>query len=207
VLAHVELRLAAGDALLVAGANGSGKTTLLRLLAGRLAASAGSVRLFGLDPQRHGGAVRRELSMVSHSLSLYPRLTGAETLALWLRLGGEEAAPARVADLLAAAGLAGHGGVEVGSYSAGMRKRLALVRVRVERPRLLLLDEPFSSLDAAGRAWLAGWLRELRGEGVGLILASHTLEQAATLCDQAVRLSDGQIAWRGPATSLAEAAG
>ncbi len=205
MLAHVDLHVEAGEALLVAGPNGSGKTTLLRLVAGCLEASAGSVRTFGLDPRRHGGVVRRELSMVSHHLSLYPRLTGAETLSLWLRLGGEEAAPTRVEELLVAAGLDGHGGVEVGAYSAGMRKRLALVRVRIERPRLLLLDEPFSSLDSSGRAWLAGCLRALRDEGVSLILASHALEQAALFCDQAVRLSEGQVAWRGPAASLVEA--
>lgn len=205
VLAHVDLELAAGRSLLVVGPNGSGKTTLLRLLAGGLEASAGSVRLFGLDPRRHRAAVRETLSMVSHHLSLYPRLTGAETLAVWLRLGGDAAGRERVDELLAEAGLADHGDVEVGSYSAGMRKRLALVRVRVESPRLLLLDEPFSALDTAGRAWLSTWLRGLLAEGVGLVVASHTLELAAALCDRAVRLEHGQVAWQGAAASLVEA--
>ena len=206
-LAHVDLELPAGGSLLLAGPNGSGKTTLLRLLAGRLEASAGTLRLFGLDPRRHRGTVRSGLSMVSHHLSLYPRLTAAETLALWLRLGGEPAPAERVRELLAEAGLEAHGDVEVGAYSAGMRKRLALVRVRIERPHLLLLDEPFSALDSAGRAWLAEWLAGLRREGVGLVLASHALEWSAPLCERAVRLAAGQVTWSGPAAALLEAGG
>lgn len=204
VLAHVDIEMASGGSLLLAGANGSGKTTLLRLLAGRLEASGGTVKLFGLDPRRHRATVRSRLSMVAHHLSLYPRLTAAETLALWLRLGGEGATTERVQGLLAEAGLEAHGDVEVGAYSAGMRKRLALVRVRIERPALLLLDEPFSALDAAGRHWLSTWLQRLTAEGVGLIVASHALEWAAPLCEDAVRLADGQVVWRGPAAALLE---
>lgn len=201
-LAHVDLELPAGASLLLAGANGSGKTTLLRLLSGRLEASAGSLRVFGLDPRRQRGTVRSGLSLVAHHLSLYPRLTAVETLALWLRLGGESASEGRVEELLGEAGLEEHGDVEVGGFSAGMRKRLALVRVRIEKPRLLLLDEPFSALDSAGRAWLAEWLRALHREGVGLVIASHALEWAAPLCQRAVRLSAGQVVWRGAASEL-----
>ncbi|MEZ5332313.1 MAG: ABC transporter ATP-binding protein [Thermoanaerobaculia bacterium] len=201
-LAHVDLEVPAGGSLLLAGANGSGKTTLLRLVSGRLESSAGTLRVFGLDPRRQRGTVRSGLSLVAHHLSLYPRLTAAETLALWLRLGGEEASRARVGELWVEAGLEEHGDVEVGGFSAGMRKRLALVRVRIETPRLLLLDEPFSALDAAGRAWLAQWLAGLHREGVGLVIASHALEWAAPLCQRAVRLTAGQVTWRGPAADL-----
>ncbi len=202
-LAHVDLEVEAGEALLVAGPNGSGKTTLLRLLVGLLAPSAGRLRVFGLDPVRERMTVRARATLLSHDLWLYPRLTAGETLRLWRALDGPSATEDGVEERLAAAGLAGCERLEVGAFSAGMRKRLALARSRLERPQLLLLDEPFAALDSDGRALVASWLGELRREGVTVVIASHALELAAPLCDRAVRLDGGQIVWRGPAGEVA----
>ncbi len=202
-LAHVDLELREGEALLLTGPNGSGKTTLLRLLVGLLSPSHGSLRVFGLDPARERTAVRARTALLAHDLWLYPRLTAAETLRLWRRLGGESAGDEEIVGLLARVGLPEWESLPVGAFSAGMRKRLALARLRVERPRLLLLDEPFAALDADGKGLVAAWLATLRAERVTLIIASHALELAAPLCDRAVRLEGGQVVWRGAARDLA----
>ncbi len=189
--------------MLLTGPNGSGKTTLLRLLVGLLAPSHGMLRVFGLDPARERTAVRARAAFLAHDLWLYPRLTAAETLHLWQRLGGEPAVAEEVAALLGGVGLAESGSLPVGAFSAGMRKRLALARLRLERPRLLLLDEPFAALDAEGKALVVAWLAALRADGVTLIVASHALDLAAPLCDHALRLEAGQVTWRGAARDLA----
>jgi heme exporter protein A len=202
-LAHVDLEVREGEALLLAGPNGSGKTTLLRLLVGLLAPTHGSLRVFGLEPVRERMAVRARTALLAHDLWLYPRLTAGETLGLWRRLGGGTAGDEDVAGLLARVGLADAGVLPVGAFSAGMRKRLALARLRLERPRLLLLDEPFAALDAEGQESVSRWLIGLRSEGTTLVLASHALERAAPLCDRALRLEAGQVVWRGAASELA----
>ncbi|MGH9464691.1 MAG: heme ABC exporter ATP-binding protein CcmA [Thermoanaerobaculia bacterium] len=206
-LAHIDLEVQEGEALLLTGPNGSGKTTLLRLLVGLLAPSHGELRVFGLEPARERVSVRRRTAVLAHDLWLYPRLSAGETLRLWRRLGGERSATGdgerRVAELLAGVSLGESGSLPVGAFSAGMRKRLALARLRAERPRLLLLDEPFAALDAEGKALVAAWLAAQRAEGVTLIVASHALERAVPLCDRAVRLEAGQLVWRGAASELA----
>jgi len=201
-LAHVDLQVAPGEALLLAGPNGSGKTTLLRLIAGLHRPSRGELRVLGHHPQEERGECRRLLSLVSHAPYLYDRLTALETAQLWARLLGKPSDRLSLLTLLSEVGLRDHGDGLVGELSTGMRKRLALLRVRLEEPRVALLDEPFSALDADGRALIAGWIHGLRSRGAAVIVASHALELAVRVCDRAVLLRQGQVAWRGPASEL-----
>jgi len=83
-----------------------------------------------------------------------------------------------------------------------MRKRLTLLRTRIENPDLILLDEPFSALDPAGQEMVAGWLTELAAAGKTLVMASHSLQRAKPLCQQAIVLDKGQVAWRGTASQV-----
>jgi heme ABC exporter ATP-binding subunit CcmA len=203
-LAHCDLEVAAGDTLLVAGANGSGKTTLLRLAAGLLRPTTGEVSVFGLEPRARRQACRRRLSLVSHHAFLYERLTAIESLRLWARILGGDRSDGALAALLEEVGLAERANDQVHTFSAGMRKRLTLARARLERPDLLLLDEPFAALDVPGQRLVEGWIRDSAARGVTVVLASHQLEQAATLCRRAIVLVRGQIEWEG---SAAEAPG
>ena len=187
----------------MAGANGSGKTTLLRLLAGLLRPTTGSIELFDLDPRTRRLACRRRLSLVSHHAFLYERLSALESLRLWARVLGRRRDDATLVGLLEEVGLAARRDSAVQTFSAGMRKRLSLARARLEAPDLLLLDEPFAALDAAGQRLVERWIAESVERGATVLLASHQLEQAAALCRRAVVLGRGQIEWEGPATEAA----
>lgn len=201
-LAHLDLAVPAGEVMLVAGPNGSGKTTLLRVLAGLHRPSLGKVRLFGLEPRRERLATRRLVSLVSHHAYLYDRMSALETVRLWARLLGQPAGDQELLLLLETVELADRRHHEVGGFSAGMRKRLALLRTRLEESRLVLLDEPFSALDVSGQHLVEEWIRDYRSRGVTVLIASHALERAAALCDSAVLLERGQKVWQGSADKV-----
>lgn len=196
-LAHVDLEVHAGEIVLLAGANGSGKTTLLRLIAGLYRPSRGNVAVCGVDPATRPQESRRLLSMVSHQSYLYPRLTALETARTWARLLGRPASTAVLRPLLEEVGLDTRRDSAVEGFSAGMKKRLAFLRIRLEAPRLVLLDEPFSALDAAGRRMVEGWIRGFRRDGVSVLMASHALGRAARVADRAILLERGQIRREG----------
>jgi len=208
-LAHVDLDVSAGASLLVAGANGSGKTTFLRLVAGLHRPTRGSLGVFGHDTVTDRLECRRSLTLISHAACLYDGLTPRETLRTWARLGngGRDGAGGQSEDmleeLLSEAELADRGDAFVAGFSAGMRKRLSLLRLRLEKPRLLLLDEPFSALDVEGRRLVEGWIRGFREQGGTVVIASHDLERTAPLCDSALVLERGQMAWAGSAEEVA----
>ncbi len=204
-VARVDLEAVPGEAVLLAGANGAGKTTLLRLAAGLYRPSHGELRVFGLDPTRDRLASRRRLTLVGHDSCLYPRLTPLETLEVWSRLGGRRDGRRRLEELLEEVSLTAARDRLVAGFSAGMKKRLSLLRARLEEPRLLLLDEPFAALDGAGQALVEDWIRDFRRRGRTVLLASHDRERSAALCDRAVLMDRGQIRWLGPAAELAAA--
>lgn len=201
-LAHVDLDVPPGEGLLVVGDNGSGKSTLLRLLAGLLLPTLGKVEIFGRSPQQPGSGARSQLSLIGHHGHLYEALTPFETLRFWNRLQGEPRSANELEELLAEAGLAADRDTRVSGFSAGMRKRLSIARLHLERPRLALLDEPFSALDQTGRGWLLGTLAALRQAGTTLIVASHDPQRAVSLCDRAIRIEHGQVGWQGPVGDL-----
>lgn len=206
-LAHVDLTVAPGESLLLAGANGSGKTTLLRIAAGLSTPSAGTVRIFGHDPEKERLTCRRLLTLVGHRSYLYDRLTALETLRIWSRLTGAGGTDAELLALLAEVELEPHAHRQVGEFSAGMRKRLTLLRTRLERPRLLLLDEPLAALDAAGKQLVERWIRREREGGAAVIVASHALERMSRICERGLLLEAGQAVWEGPAAELPRQAG
>jgi heme exporter protein A len=199
-LAHVNLEIPHGETLLLAGANGSGKTTLLWLVAGLYRASTGSLLVEGFDPRKERLACRRRLSLLSHHSFLYDRLSPLETLRIWARLLGRRAEDEELVALLREVELEEHRDQRVAGFSAGMRKRLALLRIKLEDPGLVLLDEPFAALDAAGQRLVEGWIETFRAQGTTVIMASHALERASRLCRTALFLHQGQISWQGPAS-------
>lgn len=196
-LAHVDLEVPYGTSLWLRGSNGAGKTTLLRLISSLSSPTRGDLLVAGYDVSRQRAAVRRCVALVSHSLYLYSGLTARETLALWARLGGYVAAPEDVERRLDEVALAAAADRRVGEFSAGMRKRLALARALLESPKVLLLDEPFSSLDRAGCELVEDWVRRFAAGGGAVIMASHDHERSEALCESVVDLSQGQIIDRG----------
>lgn len=197
-LAHVDLEVPFGTSLWLRGSNGAGKTTLLRMLASLSTPSRGRLSVAGFDVYRQRDAIRRQVALVSHALYLYPGLTARETLMLWMRLGSKGASNATADELLANVSLTEAADRRVGGFSAGMRKRLALARAQLEAPRILLLDEPFSSLDTAGCDLVEDWVRSFVADGGTVILASHDHDRSLPLCEKVVDLSAGQIVASSP---------
>ena len=202
VLAHVDLEIGRGESLLIAGANGSGKTTLLRVLAGLSRPNAGSVLVLGHDPHAERLTCRSRLSMVSHRSYLYDGLTAGEMLRVWARLSSARVDGDRIDSLLDRVGLAPSRDRRIGGFSAGMRKRLTLLRAQLEQPDVLLLDEPLAALDAAGQKLVETWISDELERGTTVLVASHAISRMSRLCARGLLLEDGQITWEGAATGL-----
>ena len=180
-----------GQAVLLVGANGAGKSTLLRLVAGLCQPSAGRVRINGRDPRCIPEA-RAEIGLLSHQTLLYDELTASENLRFFAQLYGLENPDERIATALAAVGLSERLDQRVGSFSRGMKQRLAIVRAILHGPSILLLDEPFTGLDAEASAALHRLVGRLRQEGRTYILVVHRLDEADGLVDRLLVIKRGQ---------------
>ena len=203
-LAHIDLEIPSGQIVLLAGANGSGKTTLLRLIAGLYKPSTGNLSVFAKNPAQDRLHCRRLLSLVAHDNFLYDRLTPLEILRIWSRLLGRKTAAEELETLLEEVDLRSRMHTQVGGFSAGMKKRLTLLRTRLEDPKLILMDEPFSALDAAGKRLVEHWVRDSSSRGQTVVMASHDLRRATRVCQRAILLEQGQVVWQGEAEEVLE---
>jgi len=208
VLAGVDLDVAAGEVVVLLGSNGAGKTTLLRVLATLLRPSGGTLRLFGDDASHRPPASRRRLGHVGHDSACYPDLTGRENLEFHAELHEVPDAAARVAEVLRWAGLEDAARRPARTYSRGMTQRLALARVLLHAPELLLLDEPYSGLDPAAATRLDGLLRELPRAGHAIVLSTHDVERVMPFASRVAILHRGRVAWtrQGAADAMVVAA-
>jgi heme ABC exporter ATP-binding subunit CcmA len=199
VLAGVDLTVAPGEVVVLLGPNGAGKTTLLRTLATLLRPTAGTLELFGVDATKRPMEAKRRLGWVGHESGCYPDLTAAENLAFHAAVHGVADADARIAELVAWAGLESALRRPVRVYSRGMQQRLALARALLHRPSLLLLDEPYTGLDPNGAAALDALLADCARGGTAVVLSTHETTRVAPIASQAVLLARGRIAWSGRA--------
>ena len=190
-LVRVSFTLQAGESLLLTGHNGSGKSTLLRLLAGMAPPSFGTLRVLGQSAAEDREAVRERTALLSHASFLYEDLTARQNLVLVTRaLGAPEA---EATDMLATVGLVDRADHPVREFSAGMRKRLSVGRLLLQKPQLALLDEPFGELDPRGIEQMEGWIRGLQGQGTSVVLATHLVEQGQALCPRRLHLESGRV--------------
>jgi heme exporter protein A len=179
VLERIDFDVERGGFLLVTGPNGSGKTTLLRLCAGLLAPTAGEISI---------ATDRGRIGFLAHEPLVYPELTPLENLDLYGRLYRVPEHRERTGMLLERFGLWRHRKERAGSFSRGMLQRLALCRVLLHEPELLLLDEPFKALDAAGADLLEQELVELRPNRTFLV-ATHEPERVTALATETLALA------------------
>ncbi len=192
-LSRVSFRAHRGSVLGLLGPNGAGKSTMLGILGTLQRQTSGHVRYGSHEAGAHGAALRAAIGVLGHDLFLYPELTARENLVFFAALSGVADPAAAAAASLERAGLTDRGDDQVGGFSRGMRQRVALERALIHRPRLVLLDEPFTGLDDASTGMLVNRLRGLRDEGAIVILATHDLDLAEGLLDHAVFLRDGKI--------------
>ena len=181
----VDLVAEAGEHIAVLGENGSGKTTLLRILSTALRPTAGSLHIGGLDAFRERRRLRRYVGYVSHALGLYPALSAVENLEFFCDLYGIERP--RVFEVLDVVGLQRLGEKPAGLLSRGMQQRLAIGRAILHEPRLLVLDEPDSSLGEDAGDLLASVMRERT-----VVLATHDRPLANRLCSRTLVLKRGR---------------
>jgi ABC-type Fe3+/spermidine/putrescine transport system ATPase subunit len=198
LLAGVGLGVAAGQTVALLGASGSGKSTLLKIVAGLDAPEQGRVLFDGQDitalpPERRGFA------LMFQDFALFPHLDVQDNVAFGLIEQGvrKAAARAQAREMLTRFGLAGHATDRVWTLSGGEQQRVALARALITRPRVLLLDEPFSALDADLRERLRAEFRErIREAGMAAILVTHDEAEARAMAQQAWALRDGRLTRR-----------
>jgi len=203
VLDGVDLDLRAGETLALLGPNGAGKTSLMRLIAGRRAPGAGTVRIAGCDPYATPGA-RRAIGWVPQDIALYPRLTVSENLDVFARLAGLGRSERRgaVVEVLDLTGIAEVADRPVGLLSGGYQRRVNIAASLMARPRLVLLDEPTQGVDLQARAAIHAVLERLRRAGAALLVATHDFAEAERLADRAAFLSHGRIVREGALPDL-----
>ena len=189
-LDQVSMTLLPGKVTLLLGANGAGKSTLLRCLLG-ITDYDGAITVGGLDPLSDGCAVRAEIGYMPQSGGLHVDLTVRETMTLYARI--RQSSIDRGTALLHEAGLGTYLHTLVGELSGGMRQRLGFALALLPNPRILVLDEPSASLDAASRKWLAERLRAAAAEGRTVIVSTHGGEELLAAGDRAITLEDGRV--------------
>jgi heme ABC exporter ATP-binding subunit CcmA len=202
VLDGVDLDVAAGEAVALLGPNGAGKTTLLKIVATLLRPTRGTAMIAGHDCVREAESVRAVLGVVSHGAHVYEDLTARENLAFWARLRGCPADSDTLLRVLADVELERHAGARVRTFSAGMRRRLALARLALTSPRVLLLDEPFAGLDQRARKWLEGRLETFKAGGGALLMATHSFGRELGISDRLAILAGGRVALDTPRAGL-----
>lgn len=192
ILRQIDLEIAAGRAVALRGNNGAGKTTLLRCLASITRPTAGQVWWFGRPADATPG-LRRCVGMVAHESRLYPHLTLRENLRFVARMYAIPEPAERADQLLADVGLTAHRDRLPGQISRGMGQRVTVARALVHQPPILLLDEPFSGLDAEGQAWLLNTLSALRTTGCTICFTTHDAAVADQLADEVWELHRGRV--------------
>ena len=201
----VTLCVEPGEVFGVLGPNGAGKTTMVRLLNGVLAPSAGSCRVLGFDPATHGGEVRRRTGVLTESPALYERMTARENLIFFGTLYGmsDQQLATRSGEMLEAFGLAERADDRVGSFSKGMKQRLALARALLHNPEALFLDEPTAALDPEAARRVTELIVEFsRGAGRTVFICTHYLPEAERLCDRVAVLNRGHLIATGTLAEL-----
>src|SRR3954469_15287789 len=168
-LVDVSFEVPEGTLVMVAGRNGSGKSTLLRTLATAIRPARGTVRILGRDSQDDRDEVRETIALLDHYTRLYEPLTALENLEIVARFLGTSRAREKLLGLLEQVGLADRADDAVRTFSAGMRKRLALARVLQQDARVVLLDEPYGDLDPPGFLLVDGLLERLRASGATVL--------------------------------------
>jgi len=205
ILRGLDLTIRAGEALAVVGPNGAGKTTLLRILAGLMRPTAGQVRVLG-QPLEHGSAeTRGAIGLLSHQSLLYDDLTLLENLTFAARLYGLDRPRELAQTALAQAGLGERTDELPRRLSRGLLQRAAIARALLHRPKVLLLDEPFTSLDAGAADRLRADLRMRLAEGLGVALVTHHLTEVWELASRVAVLVNGCWAADEPRTGALDA--
>ena len=199
----VSFSVARGSTLGLLGGNGAGKTTTIAMLLGLLVPSSGSIRVLGHDMARHRFAALARMNFSSPYVSLPSRISVRENLQVYAHLYGVRHTAQRIAELARELDLTGLLDRLAGELSAGQKTRVALAKSLINRPDVLLLDEPTASLDPDTGDLVRSWLERYRAEsGCTILLASHNMAEVERLCSDVVMLKQGRIVDHGTPQDL-----
>jgi ABC-2 type transport system ATP-binding protein len=202
----LDLDVHPGEVFGLLGPNGAGKTTTILMLLGLSEPSGGSAEVLGRDPSRDPLYVKRRVGYLPDNVGFYGNLTGRENLRYTARLNGlpEREAAGLIGALLERVRLEEAADEPVNTYSRGMRQRLGLADTLVKSPRVLILDEPTTSIDPVGVAETLDLVRELAHDrGVAVLLSSHLLDQVQQVCDRMAIFVAGEVVAQGTVAELA----
>ncbi len=194
VLRAASLSACPGEILVLLGRNGAGKSTLVKAITGRIALAEGVVTVSGDEP-RKTPAARAAIGLVPQQLAIYDKLTPHENLSVFGRLMGvkPDSLGERADALLARIGLGARRDDPVRALSGGMKRRVNIGAALMHAPRLLILDEPTVGIDPRARADICEMLRQLRADGLAILLTTHDMVEAEALADRVAIMVDGQI--------------
>ncbi len=200
----LELSVPAGEFYTLLGPNGAGKTTTLRMVTGLLKPDRGSIAVFGIDALADPVAAKRIMAWVSDEPMIYDKLTPMEYLDFVAGLWTVDSAlaAARASDLLEWLGLAPHARERCESLSKGMRQKVALAGALVHDPRLIILDEPFTGLDAGSARLIKDMLRQRVQAGCSVVMTTHILDVAERMADRIGVMADGMLIAEGTLDEL-----
>jgi ABC-2 type transport system ATP-binding protein len=200
----LDLTVHAGEFYALVGPNGAGKTTTLRMVAGLLKPDAGSVNIFGIDALSDPVAAKQVMAWVSDEPMIYDKLTPLEYLEFVAGLWGIEPATSQPAaeGLLASLGLEPHRNERCEGFSKGMRQKVALAGALIHDPRLIILDEPLTGLDAVSARHVKGLLGDRVRAGCTVIMTTHILEVAERMADRIGVIAAGRLVAEGTLTEL-----
>ncbi len=209
VLSNLDLEVRAGEFYALLGPNGAGKTTFLRMVAGLLKPDGGSISIFGIDAGREPVAAKRLLAWVSDEPMVYDRLTPLEYLRFVSGLWEVEPQEAerRAHELIGWLGLAPHADQRCGGFSKGMLQKVALAGALVHDPKLIILDEPLTGLDAGSARQVKDVLLEKVRQGVTVIMTTHILEVAERMAERIGVIAGGSLVAEGTLAELRGRAG
>jgi ABC-2 type transport system ATP-binding protein len=198
----LNLQVAAGQIYGLLGPNGSGKSTTLKIILGLVPPTRGQAQIFGRDSSRV--ASRESVGFLPENAYFYKYLTGEETLRFYGKLGGLRGASlkTRVEEMLELAGLTSTRKRRLGGYSKGMLQRIGLAQALLQKPALLVLDEPTAGVDPAGAREIRDLILDLKGRGITVLLSSHLLGQVQEICDRIGILAHGVLVREGALSDL-----
>ncbi len=196
-LRGIDLVVAPGEVLALFGPNGAGKTTLLRILAGRARPTSGAVQIAGHSLDRDSDGVRRAIGVLAHGHQLYEALTARENLLFAAAMLGLDHPREHVSEVLARVGLEAASEARVRTFSSGMKRRLALAKVMLREPKVILLDEPYASLDLQATKLLEEFILAKKSGGAATILATHNLTMGFGVADRLAILRQGRLVFEG----------
>jgi heme exporter protein A len=195
-LRGVNLEVNRGESLVVLGPNGAGKTTLIKVLATIMRPTSGEVVINGMECKKNAEEVRRQIGVLTHDTFFYHNLTAHENLKFYGRMYGVHDAEERIREVAGLVDMTPRLYDRVGTLSRGMQQRLAIARVLLHRPSVMLLDEPETGLDQSALAMV--W-KAVKGAGTAtrtVVLTTHNLERGLDLGDRVVILSRGTVAYQ-----------